>query len=148
MPTILVNKPVRFDYDILETLEAGIVLSGGEVKSLRTGHGKITGAFITFRGSSAYLTNASIPKYPFATDPGYEPDRSRKILLKKKQVDFLRGRAEADGLTVVPLSVYTHGPLLKLEIGLARGKKKYDKRASIKKKDVQKEMQRNLKNSK
>jgi SsrA-binding protein len=145
MPALLVNKPVRFDYDILETLEAGMVLTGSEVKSIRTGHGKITGAFITFRGSSAYLTNASIPKYPFATDPGYEPDRSRKILLKKKQVDFLRGRAEADGLTVVPLSVYTHGPLLKLEIGLARGKKKHDKRAAIKKRETNREISRVMK---
>lgn len=144
MSSILLNKPVRFDYEILETLEAGMVLSGGEVKSLRSGHGKITGAFITFRDHTAYLTNASIPKYAFATDIGYEPDRSRKILLKKKQIDYLRGRSQVDGLTIVPLSIYTHGPLLKLEIGLARGKKKYDKRESIKKREVNRDIAREM----
>ncbi len=143
MPALATNKKARFDYEILETYEAGLVLTGGEVKSIRAGHVKLSGAFVTFHGDTAYLTNAHISAYPFAApNHKHEPDRSRKLLLKKKEIDYLRGKMQEQGLTIVPLSVYTKKRLLKIEIGVARGKKKFDKRETIKRRDVEREMAR------
>ena len=146
MPTYAINKRAAFDYEILEKLEAGLVLTGQEVKSIRAGHGKLTGSFVTFHGSEARLTNFHLPPYRYASHlEGYDPEQSRRVLLKKKQIDYLRGRAEADGLTIVPLSLYTSGRKIKMAIGLAKGKKKYDKREAIKKREIQKEMDRGKK---
>jgi SsrA-binding protein len=148
MPTFATNKKARFDYEILDTLEAGLVLTGQEVKSIRTGHISLKGGFITFHKNEAMLTNVHIAKYKQAgTLADYEPGHSRKLLLKKKQIDYLRGKSEEKGLTIVPLSVYTRGPKIKVEIGIGKGKKKYDKRRSIKEREQKREVERKMKES-
>lgn len=146
MTTYAENKKARFDYEILETYEAGLVLTGQEVKSVRTGHISLKGAFITFHGHDALLTNAHISKYKYAGKaPDYEPERSRKILLKKREIDYLRGKTQEKGLTVIPLSIYTKGRHIKVEIAVCRGKKKYDKRESIKERELRVEIARKMK---
>lgn len=145
MPTIVKNKRAYFDYEILEKFEAGLVLTGQEVKSARLGHVKLTGAYVTIGHTGASLLNARISPYPFAGRlEGYDPERSRKLLLKDKEIKYLHEKSAAEGLTIVPVSLYTRGRHLKLEIGLAKGKKKYDKRASIKKREVDREIKRNI----
>lgn len=146
MPTYAVNKKARFDYEILETIEAGLVLLGHEVKSVRQGNMNLKNAFVTFHGNDALLTNAHIGKYKFAGNiTHYEPERSRTLLLTKKQIEYLRGKSLEAGLTIVPLSVYTKDPNIKIEIAVAKGKKKYDKREAIKGREVQREIRRRLK---
>ena len=141
MPTFAVNRRARFDYQILESIEAGMKLTGPETKSIRTGHITLAGAFVTFRGQTPFLTNAHISPYPFAQYPnGHDPTASRELLLKKKEIAYLRGKLEEKGLTAVPLSVYTKGRYVKLEIGLGKGKKAFDKRASIKKRELDREL--------
>lgn len=143
MPVFSTNKRARFDYDILETVEAGLVLTGPEVKSIRNKSVKLTGSFVTFHGDDATLINVHIPKYSKASSVvSYNPDRTRRLLLRKKEIDYLRGKASEQGLTVIPLSLYTKGPLIKVEIGIARGRKKYDKREKLKQRDIKREMQR------
>lgn len=146
MPQYSVNKRARFDYEILTTYEAGLVLTGQEVKSVRAGQAKLAGAFVTFHGTDAMLTNAHITKYQQAGPlPDYDPDHSRKLLLAKREIDSLRGKSTEAGLTIIPLSLYTKGRHIKVEIGVAKGKKTYDKRETIKKRDVQREIKRTLK---
>src|SRR3990167_5689813 len=102
------NKKALFDYEILEKLEAGLVLSGPEVKSIRAGRAGLKGAFVTFHNGNAHLTNAHIPKYEFAGSlKNYEPERPRRLLLKKKQTNRLLGKSKEKGLTIIPLSLYT-----------------------------------------
>lgn len=147
MATYAINKKARFDYEILDTYEAGLVLSGQEVKSVRGGNVSLKAGFITFHNNDAYLTNVHISPYKHAgKTEGYDPTKSRKILLKTKEISYLRGKLAEKGLTIVPLSVYTKGRRIKLEIGLARGKKKADKRETIKKREVNREIRRHLKN--
>lgn len=146
MPIYSVNKKARFDYEILETIEAGLVLLGHEVKSVRAGNMNLKNAFVTFHENDALLTNAHIGKYKFAGNiTHYEPERSRKLLLTKKQIEYLRDKSLEAGLTIVPLSVYTKDPNIKVEIAVAKGKKKYDKREAIKQREVQREIRRRLK---
>jgi len=145
MPTYSKNRKAYHDFEILDTLEAGLALTGPEVKSVRNGQINLKGAFITFHKGSPMLTNASISKYAHATIPTYQPDRSRAILLHKKQIDYIRGKSQENGLTIVPLSVYTKGPLIKLEIGVAKGKKQYDKRRTIKEREGKRAIRRALK---
>ena len=141
------NKKVRFDYEILETNEAGLILSGNEVKSIRNGNVNLKGGFITFHGSDAFLINVHIPRYKYAgTLLSYDPERSRKLLLKKKEISYLRGKSQEKGLTIVPLSLYNKGRHIKVEIAVAKGKKNYDKRESVKKREVDREVQRKMKN--
>jgi SsrA-binding protein len=143
MSTFAENRKIRFDYEILETLQAGIVLSGQEVKSVRAGHLSLTGTFVTFHGDTALLTNAHISPYKYAgVLPDYEPTRSRRLLLKKREITYLRGKTQEQGLTIVPLQVYSKDRLIKVEIAVARGKKLFDKRESIKKRDVEREIRR------
>lgn len=147
MPTLARNRRASFDYEILEKFEAGLKLTGSEVKSIRGGHISLAGAFVTFRGDVPFLTNAHIPAYPFAQYPaGYDPTQSRELLLKKKEIAYLRGKLQEKGLTALPLSVYTKQRYLKLEIGLGKGKKAFDKRASIKKRENEREIRRELSN--
>ncbi len=145
MPTLAKNKKAFHDYEILEKIEAGLMLSGPEVKSMRNGNLNLKGSFISFLKEEAYLTNAHIGKYKYATVSEYDPTRSRKLLLSKKQLDYLQGKKQVAGLTVIPLSVYTSGRYIKLSIAVAKGKKLHDKRRSIKDRDVKREMQRALK---
>ena len=145
--TYATNKRARFDYEILETVEAGLMLSGQEVKSVRNGGAKLLGSFVTFHNNAAFLLNSHISKYRYAGKlENYIPDRSRKLLLTHKQIAYLEGKSHEAGLTIIPLSIYTKGPYLKVEIGVARGKKKFDKREKIKKREVQRERLRYLKN--
>lgn len=145
MPTIADNKKIRFDYDVLEEYEAGIKLSGQEVKSAKMGHASLKGAYVTFHNGGALLINAQISKYPNAGPlPDYDPLMSRPLLLKKREIEYLREKSQEKGLTVVPLSMYTSARLIKVKIALARGKHAHDKRDTIKKRDLDREMKRSL----
>lgn len=146
MKTITTNKKAYFDYEILETYEAGIELLGYEVKSIKTGHINLTGAYVLIRNHEAYLLNADVPPYqPKNTPVDYDPQRTRRLLLRREEIKELIGRTHQKGLTIVPLKAYNKGRRLKIEIGLARGKKKSDKREMIKKREAQREMDRVLK---
>ncbi len=145
--SLIEHKKARLDYEILETLEAGIELLGHEVKSVRGKHGKLEGAHIIVRGGEAYIVGMSIPAYqPANTDKSYDPARTRKLLLTKKEIISLSEFESQKGLTVVPLSVYNKGRKLKVAIGVGRGRKKYDKRAVLKKRDTERDIRRTLKN--
>lgn len=140
------NDKVGFDYTIIEELEAGIELLGLEVKSLRAGQGSLKGARVVARGNEAFLVGATIPAWQVLNAPkDYDAMRTRRLLLNKKQIAQVSGAEGQDGLTIVPLSVYNKGRHLKLGIGIARGKKKADKRQDIKKRDDERRMSRTLK---
>lgn len=143
------NKQAHFDYEILETCQAGLVLTGAEVKSVKAGQMNLKGAYITIKHlpkPELFLTNAHISHYkPAGTKLTYDPTRSRKLLVTKKELHHLIGKLEQKGLTIVPLKVYTIRNLIKLEFGVARGKKKFEKKEDIKKRDVNKEIRRTLK---
>lgn len=146
MPTHAINKKAKFDYEILDTFEGGLKLSGPEVKAIKSGHLKLQGAFLHIKGDELWLKNAFIGKYqPAGEQPGYDPYQDRKVLVNKKELKNFIGKSHSQGLTLVPLSVYTRGNLLKLEFALARGKKKYEKRETIKKRDVERQLREKLK---
>lgn len=138
MKSYAINKKATFDYDILEKFEAGLVLKGFEVKSIKNNRISIKNAFVTAKAEQLYLTNANISLYSHAGKiENYDPTRPRKLLLHKKQIKYLSGKVRTEGLTMVPVSVYNKGRKIKLEFALAKGKKKYDKREVIKKRDAQ-----------
>ncbi len=144
--SIASNDNVRHDYELLETMEAGLVLSGQEVKSAKTGHMKLKGAHVAFSRGEAMLLGARIARYPKAGPlPGYDPERSRKLLLHKKELNRLRGKREEEGLTIVPIRAYMKGGRIKIEIAVARGKKHYEKREAIKKRDLDREARSRMK---
>lgn len=141
MPVFAFNKRANFDYDIQETYEAGLVLLGYEVKSIKTGHASLKGSYVTFKknkkSAEAYLINAHVPLYKFAgARSDYDPARARKLLLKKKEIAYLLGKKNEQGLTLVPVKIYTKHSFIKLEFGVGKGRKKHDKREVIKKRDV------------
>ena len=136
------NKKATFDYTILEHLEAGVNLTGAEVKSIKSGHAHLTGAFVRIIGSEAYLVNAQIFPYVYARPEGYDPKRTRKLLLHKSELIRLKSKLDSSNLTLIPISWYTKGPLVKLEVGLARGKKQYEKREGKRKEDQRRELER------
>lgn len=137
----IVNRKALHDYAILDRFEAGIHLLGSEVKSLRGGHGNLEGAFVRLIGSEAYLVNAQIYPYVYARPEGYDPKRTRKLLLHKKEIISLKNKLEATNLTLVPLAWYNKGPLVKLEVGLGRGKREYEKREAKKRADQKRELE-------
>jgi len=142
------NRKVYFDYEILETLRAGLVLSGAEVKSIKNGRMNLAGSYVNFHNSELYLINASIAPYQPKNQPSdYDPERSRKLLLKKQEIGYLAGKIKQKGLTLVPLKVYNKGRRIKIEIGLAKGKKQYDKRAAIAKREAARKIEKELKGS-
>jgi SsrA-binding protein len=145
MKLLTKNKKAYFNYQILETFEAGIVLEGQEVKSVKQDQINLKGAYVTIANHQAYLLNAHIAPYKFANLSDYDPRRTRKLLLHKKEIDYLIGKSKEKGITILPLKVYLKKGFVKLEIGIARGKKKYDKREAIKKREAQREIQRVLK---
>lgn len=146
MTTYVTNRKAKFDFEFLDILEAGLVLFGHEVKSIRGGKAKLDGGYVLVRGSEAFLVNASISPYQAANTPReYDPERPRKLLLSRKQLDVLESASETQGLTIVPIRLYNKGQKLKLEIALARGKKKYDKRETIKRRDTKRTIERILK---
>ncbi|OGF69933.1 SsrA-binding protein [Candidatus Giovannonibacteria bacterium RIFCSPLOWO2_02_FULL_45_14] len=145
MPALLENKKAYFNYEILEKFEAGLSLLGLEVKSLKNKNGNISGARVLIRGDEAFLVGMDIPPYqPNNTPEGYVRERTRKLLLHKKEIASLAGNAEKRGLTIIPIKVYTTSGRIKIEIAIVRGKKKYEKRDKIKKRDIEREVGRNL----
>jgi len=146
MITLATNKKASFDYQLLEKYEAGLMLTGAEVKSIKNSHISLKESFVTIKGNELYLTNANVSPYPFAgKSQTYNPTRPRKLLIKKKEIQSLTGKARMQGLTLIPLRVYTKKRLIKLEFALARGKKSFDKRSDIAKKDAQRTIERKLK---
>lgn len=137
------NRKARFNYEILEKYEAGIELLGVEVKSIRSGKMSFDGAFVIVRGGEAFLINANIPPYqPNNTPKDYEPLRNRKLLLTKKEIALLLGNEKNKNLTIVPMSVYSKNRKIKIEIALVKGRKKFDKRENIKKRETDREVRR------
>ena len=146
MANLVDNKKVVFDYEILDSYEAGVQLLGLEVKSLKKGQGSLKGAYVIIRGEEAFLVNANIPPYqPANTDSSYDPERPRRLLLTKKEINILGSKEQEKGLTIVPISLYNKGDKVKLRLAVARGKKKYDKRETIKKREAKREIGRTLK---
>lgn len=140
---LITHKRAHFDFEILETFEAGVSLLGTEVKSLRNSQGKLEGAYVIIRGKEAFLVGASIPAFQTKNVPGtYDPERPRKLLLTQKELAVLEQKSEKQGLTIVPLKWYNKNSKLKLEIAIARGKKKQDKRQSIKAHTVKRDLER------
>jgi len=143
MTTLAFNKRANFEYALEDKYEAGLVLSGQEVKSIKTGHISLKESFVTIRGNELFLTNANIPPYKHAGDiKNYDPTRPRKLLLNKREIKHLIGKSRAEGLTLVPIRVYTKKHLLKLEFAVGKGKKKFDKRETIKKREEERKMKR------
>jgi SsrA-binding protein len=141
------NRKASFNYEILEKYVGGLSLLGFEVKSVRMGHGSIAESYVKIKDGEIWLTGAHIPPYqPKNTPDGYDSYRERKILLNKKEIDQLVKRSKEAGLTIVPLSLYNKGRYVKVDIALARGKKKIDKRQNIKKRDTERDIGRRLKN--
>ena len=140
----ITNKRAFFDYEILEKMEAGINLTGAEVKAVRGGHADLTGSHVRIMGSEAYLINAKIYPYSFARTEDYNETRTRKLLLHKKEIIMLKSKTEGAGLAIVALSMYTTPHLVKVEIALAKGKKQYEKKEAIRKKDVQRDLEQEL----
>lgn len=146
MGILVQNKKAHFDFEILEEIEAGAELLGTEVKSLKNSQGSLVGARVVVRGDEALLVGATIPPYQANNVPEeYDPERARRLLLSKKQVAQIQQAEESDGLTTIPLSWYNKGRLVKLSVGIARGKKKTDKRQKIKARDVGRDIARAFK---
>ena len=146
MKTLSENKKAYFNYLILEKFEAGISLIGQEVKSIKGGRINLAGSYVVLRGEEVYLVGASVPPYQPKNAPAdYNPERSRKLLLKKTEIKHLIGKVKERGLTLVPLRMYTKRGKIKLEFGMAKGKKKADKRELIKKREAERDMKRELK---
>ncbi len=146
MAAYIQNKKVHLNFEILETFEAGLVLFGYEVKAIRAGRGKLEGGHVVIRGGEAFLVGSSVAFFQEANTPkGYDPERTRKLLLSKKELLKLEREGEQAGLTIVPIKLYNTKRTIKLEIGLVRGKKKADKRQSMKERDVKRDIDRILK---
>lgn len=143
MTTLVDYKKARFNYEILETFEAGIELAGHEVKSLKAGHGSLDGSHVLIRGGEAYAVNTLIPPFQQDNTPkGYEPRRNRRLLLTKKEIGKLGDMEGEKGLTIVPISIYNKGNLVKVSVAVVRGKKQYDKRAVTKKRETDRSVRR------
>ncbi len=139
------NKKAFFNYEILEKFEAGLRLLGGEVKSLKNNHYSLQGAYVTLQNEEAWLMRATIAPYqPKNMAAGYNPERPRKLLLNKKELRYLQGKTKEKGLTLVPIKVYNKHGQIKIEIGLAKGKTKSDKREVLKKRIADRDIQREL----
>lgn len=141
MPQLATNKKANFDYEILDKYEAGLVLLGHEVKAVKAGQVSLKGSFISPRTKNGqtelYLINCQISPYKHAgVMPEYNQRRERKLLLRRQEISHLLGKKQAEGLTLIPLKIYTNRSFLKLEFAVARGKKKYDKRETIKKRET------------
>jgi SsrA-binding protein len=140
--TIATNRRARHDYHILETIEAGLVLRGTEVKSLRAGQVTFKDAYATVRNDEAWLLGCHISPYSHGSDANHNPERDRKLLLHKREIARLSGKVAERGLTLVPLRMYFKQGRAKLELGLGRGKKLHDKRSALREREVRREMDR------
>ncbi|MDP3994004.1 MAG: SsrA-binding protein SmpB [Candidatus Doudnabacteria bacterium] len=143
MTVLAKNKDAYFNYTVEHELDAGIVLTGQEVKSIKAGQVSLKGAHVTIHGNEAFLVNAHVSPYKYAGNiSGYEPTRSRKLLLKRKEISSLIGKYKEQGMAVVPLEFKAVKGLIKVRLGIGRGKKKYDKRASIRKREDERKIGR------
>jgi SsrA-binding protein len=142
---ITTNRRARHEYHVLESFECGLVLHGYEVKSIREGRVNIQDAYGTVREDEAFIENMHISPYSHVDMREIDPLRTRKLLLKRKEIDYLLGKTRERGLTLVPLKLYFKGPRVKLEVGVARGKKLYDKRADLAEKDARRDIERAVK---
>jgi SsrA-binding protein len=146
MSTFGENKKAYFNYEILEKFWAGISLNAQEVKSIKTRGVNLSGSYIVFKNNEAFWIGAKIPPYQPKNAPfDYNPERSRKLLLKKSEIKYLVGKSQQKGLTLIPLKVYTKDDVLKLEFGLAKGRKKFNKKEIIKKRETEREIRKILK---
>lgn len=143
--TIAVNRRARFDYDITETIEAGIVLTGTEVKSLRAGKASLAEAFATVRGGEVWLVQAHIPEYAFGNRANHDPTRQRKLLVHRREIDQMEAFTQEQGRTLVPMKLYWKDGRAKVLVGLGTGKARHDKRQDLAKKDAQRQIERALK---
>jgi len=139
------NRKARFDYEFVEEFEAGLELTGAEVKSVRAGKISLVGSFVSVRGGEAFLLNAEVQPYqPKNLKADYDPRRARKLLMTKDELEKLTTAEATKGLTIVPLTVYNKGRFIKCRVAIARGKKEFDKRESIKKRDTERDLKRSL----
>jgi SsrA-binding protein len=136
----IVNKKATFNYEILERLEAGVILSGSEVKAIRSGRCNLGESFVKVLSGELWLVNAEIPKYKFDGSADYDSARSRKLLVNSKELIYLESKMRQGNLTLIPLSVYSKGDRIKIEIGLARGKKRHEKKLQEKERDLNREL--------
>ena len=141
----IINRKARFDYEIEDEYEAGIVLKGTEIKSIRNGKANIKDSYAIIRNNELYLLNSNVSIYEEGNRFNHEETRTRKLLMHKRQILKLRDKIEKEGYTLLPLKLYFKGSKLKVLIGLAKGKKNYDKREAIKKRDTEREMQKIIK---
>lgn len=141
---IATNKKAHFDYEIYDTFEAGVVLTGPEVKSVKMGNVSLKESYAVVKGSEIFLLNAHISPYKFAANEGEDPTRSRKLLLKSAEIKSLIGKTSEKGLTLIPTKVYLKYGLVKIELGLGKGKKKFEKRAKIKERDIGRDIEREM----
>lgn len=147
MKTIATNRKANFEYFIISTFEAGIVLKGSEVKSIRLGHTNLQDSFITFdKNSECFIKNMHITNYKDATIDKLDEKRSRKLLLNRQEIKKIMSKVQEKGFTCIPLKVYLKDNLVKLEIAIAKGKHTYDKKATIAQRDIERDTQRQLKN--
>ena len=146
MRVLAENKKAYFNYEILKKFEAGVSLIGQEVKSLKTRGVNLAGSYVIIKDSEVFWIGAKISPYqPKNAPPDYNPERSRKLLLKKSEIQYLIGKAKQKGLTLIPLRVYTKNGKIKLEFGIAKGRRKFDKRELIRKREIERELKRELK---
>lgn len=139
MKIVAKNRRARFDYEVVDTLTAGIVLTGGEVKSCRMGHVDLSGAYVSFRGDTVTIKHLKIAAYPFAAGAPHEPGRDRVLLLTRQECERLRAQSAEKGVTIIPLEVHA-GRYIKVVLALVRGRKTIDKRRVIKERDIQKRL--------
>jgi SsrA-binding protein len=145
MKPVIRNKKAYHDYHIEDTLEAGIALLGTEVKSLRAGRANLKDGYVLMKGGEAFLVNVHISPYSHGNIENHDPVRTRKLLLKHREIDKLAAKVAQKGYSLVPLKLYFKGPFAKVEVGLARGKKFFEKRDTLKEKEARKEVERALK---
>jgi SsrA-binding protein len=139
------NRKARADFKVFETYEAGIVLTGAEIKSIRLKRVSLRGSFVKIVGGEAYVLNLKIDRYPYSGETDYSPKRTRKLLMGKREIARLAGLSSQKGVTIVPLKLYLRHNLAKLQIGVGRAKRKYDKRRALKEKDLERQVERELK---
>jgi len=142
----ILNRKASFNAVLLEHMEAGIALTGAEVKAVRAGHADLSGSFVRLMNGEAYLVNAQILPYQYARPDNYEPSRSRKLLLHRKELIALKSKMDGANLTLVPISLYTTRQRIKLELALGKPKKKFDKKETLKKRTIERDIQEALKN--
>ncbi len=142
MTVVATNRKARHDYEILETYEAGLALKGSEVKSLRAGMANLKDSYVQFKAREAWLVGCHISPYAFSRGGGHDPDRDRKLLLHRREIDRISAKVKERGLTLVALRIYFKDGIAKIEIGLARGKAQYDKRVAIREREQRREMDR------